>query len=142
MYARNAERNQQRHDFARIYACIHDNRHSLVKRPANGENIYKNRLLKNSLALFRFNLFFHSPSIPYTEEAAEIVIIGDTEVDLTQGMPFDIEVEIKTADGRLVLSEQGRELQISAGFRYYTPSENSQLFDLIEEMEETPTKTP
>ena len=84
----------------------------------------------------------HSPSIPYTEEAAEIVIIGDTEIDLTQGMPFDIEVEIKTADGRLVLSEQGRELQISAGFRYYTPSENSQLFDLIEEMEETPTKTP
>ncbi|XP_072036503.1 uncharacterized protein [Amphiura filiformis] len=77
-----------------------------------------------------------------SEDAAEIVIIGDTEVDLTQGTPFDVDIEIRTSDGKLVLSEQARELHISAAFRHYTPNENSPLFDLIEEMEETPMTTP
>ncbi len=33
---------QQRRDFGAIYARIRDNRQLLVKKSANGENIYKN----------------------------------------------------------------------------------------------------
>ena len=77
-----------------------------------------------------------------TEDATEIVIVSDTEIDLNQGSPFDVEIEIRTLDGRLVVSEQGRELQVTAAFRHYLPNKNSPLFDLIEEMEETPMTTP
>lgn len=38
--------------------------------------------------------------------------------------------------------EQGRELRISAGFRYQPPKEGSALFDVIEDVEESPISTP
>ena len=80
--------------------------------------------------------------ISFIVESAKIIIIGETDVDLIQGQPFDVDIEIHTAEGRVVDLEQGRELQISGHFRHYTPNESSPLFDLIEEMEETPITTP
>ena len=83
-------------------------------------------------------------SISAAEEAAEIIIVGekDKAIELQQGQPFTIEVEIRTADGEVVECEQNRLLKISAGFRHYVPSQGMPLFDLIEDMEEIPIPTP
>eukprot|EP00057_Strongylocentrotus_purpuratus_P008627 XP_011663101.1 PREDICTED: MORN repeat-containing protein 1 isoform X2 [Strongylocentrotus purpuratus] len=76
------------------------------------------------------------------QEAAEIVILGEQVIELQQGQPFTIEVEIRTAEGEVVDCEQNRRLRISAGFKHYLPNQGMPLFDLIEEMEETPIPTP
>ncbi|XP_022090090.1 junctophilin-2-like isoform X2 [Acanthaster planci] len=75
-------------------------------------------------------------------EAAKIVIMTDPELDMYQGTSFGIEVEVQSESGETVRQENGRLLQITAGFRHYTPSQTSPLFDLIEDMEEKPVPTP
>ncbi|XP_038077831.1 MORN repeat-containing protein 1-like isoform X2 [Patiria miniata] len=75
-------------------------------------------------------------------EAAKISIINDPELDMYQGTSFSIEVEVRSESGELVSPENGRSLQITAGFRHYMPSQTSPLFDLIEDMEEKPSPTP
>ncbi|XP_071502840.1 MORN repeat-containing protein 1-like [Diadema antillarum] len=76
------------------------------------------------------------------QEATEIVILGETVLELQQGQPFTIEVEIRTAEGNVVDAEQNRQLRISAGFKHMVPSQGMPLFDLIEDLEETPIPTP
>ncbi|XP_041479651.1 MORN repeat-containing protein 1-like isoform X6 [Lytechinus variegatus] len=76
------------------------------------------------------------------QEAAEIVILGEQIIELQQGQPFTIEVEVRTADGEVVDCEQNRRLRVSAGFKHYVPNQGMPLFDLIEEMEEIPIPTP
>ncbi|XP_033107679.1 MORN repeat-containing protein 1-like [Anneissia japonica] len=75
-------------------------------------------------------------------EAKEMVIVGKTLFELTQGTPFDIHVEIRQEDGELVELDMGRELKITAGFRHFIPTEGMQLLDVIEDIEETPRQTP
>nr|XP_002738000.2 PREDICTED: MORN repeat-containing protein 1-like [Saccoglossus kowalevskii] len=74
-------------------------------------------------------------------EADHIVILGDPVREMVQGTPFTIEIEMQSPDGELV-EDHGREIQISAGFRHYTPSEGTPLFNLIEDIEEKPVATP
>lgn len=40
------------------------------------------------------------------------------------------------------MSDEGREIQVSAGFKYYPPKEGAVLFDMIEDVEEHPISTP
>ena len=40
------------------------------------------------------------------------------------------------------LPDQGREIQVSAGFKYFPPKQGSVLFDMIEDVEEKPIPTP
>ncbi|XP_033642211.1 MORN repeat-containing protein 1-like isoform X1 [Asterias rubens] len=75
-------------------------------------------------------------------EASQIVVVGDVELDMYQGTSFSLDVEIRSETGQVVRQENGHVLQITAGFRHYTPSQTSPLFDLIEDMEERPLPTP
>ncbi|KAK3086141.1 hypothetical protein FSP39_014147, partial [Pinctada imbricata] len=62
---------------------------------------------------------------------------------IRQGVGFKIKVECRNEKDELI-EDQGRELRLSAGFRYYPPvkSDDSALFDMIEDMEEKPIETP
>ena len=75
-------------------------------------------------------------------EAAQIVVVGEPELEMYQGTSFSLEVEVRSESGEVVRQETGRVLQITAGFRHYTPNQASPLFDLIEDMEEKPLPTP
>ncbi|GFN80045.1 MORN repeat-containing protein 1-like [Plakobranchus ocellatus] len=75
--------------------------------------------------------------------ATKIVILDITEspVIIRQGQPFSIRVECRNDEDELV-EDQGRELQVMAGFKYRVPKQGSALFDMIEDVEETPIPTP
>ncbi|XP_070561025.1 MORN repeat-containing protein 1-like isoform X3 [Ptychodera flava] len=74
-------------------------------------------------------------------EADRLVFVGEPVIELVQGTTFNVAVETRNAEGELV-EDNGREIQIIAGFRHYTPSEGTPLFNLIEDIEEKPTPTP
>ncbi|CAG2250163.1 unnamed protein product [Mytilus edulis] len=42
----------------------------------------------------------------------------------------------------VIYDDEGREIQITAGFKYYQPSKGSALFDMIEDVEDKPIDTP
>ncbi|XP_041375445.1 MORN repeat-containing protein 1-like isoform X2 [Gigantopelta aegis] len=75
--------------------------------------------------------------------AAKIVITNTTEIDIKQGETFSITVEVRDGADELV-EDQGRELHIIAGYKYYAPlgSMEPALFDMIEDMEDKPISTP
>ncbi|XP_046543654.1 MORN repeat-containing protein 1-like isoform X2 [Haliotis rubra] len=76
------------------------------------------------------------------EMATKMVIVMETEsLELTQGQTFSVKVECHNDLGE-VIADQGRELLVSAGFKYYPTKEGSALFDMIEQVEEKPIETP
>ncbi|XP_076718793.2 MORN repeat-containing protein 1 [Callospermophilus lateralis] len=78
------------------------------------------------------------------EQATRIVILGPEVLEVTQGAPFTLRVQLQQAHGDLAKSESGRVLRISAGIRYVqlpTYSEVS-FFKVDEDHQETPMQTP
>ncbi|XP_046329297.1 MORN repeat-containing protein 1-like isoform X1 [Haliotis rufescens] len=76
------------------------------------------------------------------EMTTKMAIVMDTEsLELTQGQTFSVKVECHNDLGE-VIQDQGRELLVSAGFKYYPTKEGSALFDMIEQVEEKPIETP
>ncbi|XP_077998460.1 MORN repeat-containing protein 1-like isoform X2 [Glandiceps talaboti] len=74
-------------------------------------------------------------------EADRLVFISPPVLEFVQGTSFNVEVETRNAEDELV-EDNGREIQIIAAFRHYTPSEGTPLFNLIEDIEEKPIPTP
>ncbi|XP_034338259.2 MORN repeat-containing protein 1 isoform X5 [Magallana gigas] len=69
-----------------------------------------------------------------------------TKVSIFQGIGFTVSVECLNESNRVIL-DQGREIRLTVGFRYYPPvSDNEKedaLFDMIEDdVEEKPIETP
>ncbi|XP_061189942.1 MORN repeat-containing protein 1-like isoform X2 [Saccostrea echinata] len=69
-----------------------------------------------------------------------------TKVSIFQGIGFTVTVECRNESDR-VIPDQGREIRLLAGFKYYPPVSNSEkedaLFDMIEDdAEEKPIETP
>ncbi|XP_048639749.1 MORN repeat-containing protein 1 isoform X2 [Marmota marmota marmota] len=78
------------------------------------------------------------------EQATRIVILGPEVLEVAQGAPFTLRVQLQQAHGDLAKSESGRVLRISAGIRYVqlpTYSEVS-FFKVDEDHQETPMQTP
>ncbi|XP_046280719.1 MORN repeat-containing protein 1 isoform X1 [Marmota monax] len=78
------------------------------------------------------------------EQATRIVILGPEVLEVAQGAPFTLRVQLQQAHGDLAKSESGRVLRISAGIRYVqlpTCSEVS-FFKVDEDHQETPMQTP
>ncbi|XP_078695953.1 MORN repeat-containing protein 1-like isoform X3 [Branchiostoma floridae x Branchiostoma belcheri] len=74
-------------------------------------------------------------------EATKVVVIGEQSIEVTQGTAFSIQVELRDDEDK-VIAENGREIQVSAAVRYFAPTQGTSLFDLVEDMEETPFSTP
>ncbi|XP_064640367.1 MORN repeat-containing protein 1-like isoform X3 [Lineus longissimus] len=77
---------------------------------------------------------------PY-KMATKLVVIGESEIELTQGQTFTIEVECRGEDDEK-LEDNGREISIVAGYKHLMPKEGTALFDIIEDVEEHPIATP
>ncbi|KAI0236893.1 hypothetical protein LSAT2_012586 [Lamellibrachia satsuma] len=86
--------------------------------------------------------------------ATKLVIkCENSPVEVIQGETFNIEVECRNDDDEVV-EENGRKLQVSAGFQHFVASqsvgskskassrESTQLFDVIEDVDEVPVDTP
>lgn len=69
------------------------------------------------------------------------IVVESTPLVIRQGIPFQIRVECRNEEDEVVVDE-GREIQITAGFRYYQPKKGSALFDMIEDVEDKPIDTP
>lgn len=69
-----------------------------------------------------------------------------TKVSIFQGIGFTVSVECLNESNRVIL-DQGREIRLTVGFKYYPPVSNNEkedaLFDMIEDdVEEKPIETP
>lgn len=95
--------------------------------------------------------------------ATKLVCSVENPLELNQGVPFALVIECHNEDGELVpgmdvisrnhkylyvIVDQGREIQITAGYRYTAPpkaadadASNTALFDVIEDVEEKPIPT-
>ncbi|XP_075047828.1 MORN repeat-containing protein 1 isoform X2 [Mixophyes fleayi] len=76
--------------------------------------------------------------------AKKMVILGGDVIDVVQGSPVTIHVQLQKEDGEIAASENGRVLRISAGIKY-TPSskpQSTRILELIEDFEEKPIQTP
>ncbi|KAK3765840.1 hypothetical protein RRG08_026307 [Elysia crispata] len=75
--------------------------------------------------------------------ATKIVLLDvpESPMIIRQGQPFSIRVECRNDEDELV-EDQGREIQVMAGFKYRVPKQGSALFDMIEDVEDTPIPTP
>ncbi|RUS92178.1 hypothetical protein EGW08_000031, partial [Elysia chlorotica] len=75
--------------------------------------------------------------------ATKIVLLDvpDNPMIIRQGQPFSIRIECRNDEDELV-EDQGREIQVMAGFKYRVPKQGSALFDMIEDVEDTPIPTP
>ncbi|KAL8564625.1 hypothetical protein ACOMHN_032181 [Nucella lapillus] len=71
-----------------------------------------------------------------------IIIVEESPLTIRQGQPFKVIVKCQDDDGNDVLEDQGREIQVTAGFKYFPPKQGSVLFDMIEDVEEKPIPTP
>jgi len=69
------------------------------------------------------------------------LIVDESPLVIRQNKPFSLRVECQDDDDNII-PDMGRELQVMAGFRYKTPREGSALFDVIEDVEDTPIPTP
>ncbi|CAC5419856.1 unnamed protein product [Mytilus coruscus] len=69
------------------------------------------------------------------------IVVENTPMIIRQGTPFTITVQCLN-DENEVVGDDGREIQITAGFKYYQPSKGSALFDMIEDVEDKPIDTP
>ncbi|XP_071176772.1 MORN repeat-containing protein 1-like isoform X23 [Mytilus edulis] len=69
------------------------------------------------------------------------IVVENTPMVIRQGTPFTITVQCLN-DENEVVGDEGREIQITAGFKYYQPSKGSALFDMIEDVEDKPIDTP
>ncbi|XP_052061458.1 MORN repeat-containing protein 1-like isoform X4 [Mytilus californianus] len=69
------------------------------------------------------------------------IVVENTPMIIRQGTPFTITVQCLNEENEVV-GDDGREIQITAGFKYYQPSKGSALFDMIEDVEDKPIDTP
>ncbi|XP_030109757.1 MORN repeat-containing protein 1 isoform X4 [Mus musculus] len=78
------------------------------------------------------------------EQAKKIVILGPEVLEVVQGSPFTLSVQLQQDDGEVAKSESGRVLKISAGVRYVQLPEYSEVsfFKMDEDYMETPIQTP
>ncbi|XP_005092118.1 uncharacterized protein LOC101861022 isoform X3 [Aplysia californica] len=78
---------------------------------------------------------------PVTMATKLVLIVEEQPLIIRQGLPFSVRVECRN-DNDEIVPEQGREIQVMAGFKYRTPKEGSALFDVIEDVEDKPIPTP
>ncbi|XP_070200795.1 MORN repeat-containing protein 1-like isoform X2 [Littorina saxatilis] len=70
------------------------------------------------------------------------LIVEESPLVIRQGQPFKIAVKCLDDEDNEVEEDQGREIQVMAGFKYIPPKQGSVLFDMIEDVEEKPIPTP
>ncbi|XP_049731455.1 MORN repeat-containing protein 1 [Elephas maximus indicus] len=77
-------------------------------------------------------------------QATRIVILGPEVLDVVQGAPIRLDVQLQQEDGKVAKSERGRVLRISAGIRYVQlPAYSDVSFFKVDEGDrETPILTP
>ncbi|KAK7817267.1 hypothetical protein U0070_004404 [Myodes glareolus] len=77
-------------------------------------------------------------------QAKKIVIVGPEVLEVFQGSPFTLNVQLQQDDGEIAKSESGRMLKISAGVRYVQLPAYSEVsfFKMDEDHMETPIETP
>ncbi|XP_031235593.1 MORN repeat-containing protein 1 isoform X4 [Mastomys coucha] len=77
-------------------------------------------------------------------QAKKIVVLGPEVLEVVQGSPFTLSVQLQQDDGEVAKSESGRVLKISAGVRYVQLPEYSEVsfFKMDEDHMETPIQTP
>ncbi|XP_076421927.1 MORN repeat-containing protein 1 isoform X10 [Peromyscus maniculatus bairdii] len=77
-------------------------------------------------------------------QAKKIVVLGPEVLEVSQGSPFTLKVQLQQDDGDIAKSESGRILKISAGVRYVQLPEYSEVsfFKMDEDHMETPIQTP
>ncbi|KYO31431.1 MORN repeat-containing protein 1 isoform X1 [Alligator mississippiensis] len=77
-------------------------------------------------------------------QAKKIVILGPEVIDIIQGSSITLHVQLQNEEGEVCESEEGRVLEIWAGIRDHQirASSPTNLFELIEEIERKPVKTP
>ncbi|XP_029332587.1 MORN repeat-containing protein 1 isoform X3 [Mus caroli] len=77
-------------------------------------------------------------------QAKKIVILGPEVLEVVQGSPFTLSVQLQQDDGEVAKSESGRVLKISAGVRYVQLPEYSEVsfFKMEKDYMETPIQTP
>ncbi|XP_054955058.1 MORN repeat-containing protein 1 isoform X2 [Pan paniscus] len=78
------------------------------------------------------------------EQATRIVILGPEVMEVAQGSPFSVNVQLLQDHGEIAKSESGRVLQISAGVRYVQLSAYSEVnfFKVDRDNQETLIQTP
>ncbi|CAO2590241.1 MORN repeat-containing protein 1 [Lemmus lemmus] len=78
------------------------------------------------------------------EQAKKIVVLGPEVLEVPQGCPFTLNVQLQQDDGEIAKSESGRMLKISAGVRYVQLPAYSEVsfFKMDEDHKETPIQTP
>uniref|UniRef100_A0A8D2AI66 MORN repeat containing 1 n=1 Tax=Sciurus vulgaris TaxID=55149 RepID=A0A8D2AI66_SCIVU len=78
------------------------------------------------------------------EQASRIVILGPELLEVAQGAPFTLHVQLQQQHGDLAKGESGRVLRISAGIRYVQLPAYSEVsfFKVDEDHQETPMQTP
>ncbi|XP_027254307.2 MORN repeat-containing protein 1 isoform X3 [Cricetulus griseus] len=79
-----------------------------------------------------------------TQQAKKIVVLGPEVLEVFQGSPFTLNVQLQQDDGEVATSESGRILKISAGVRYVQLPEYSEVsfFKMDEDHMEEPIETP
>lgn len=77
-------------------------------------------------------------------QAKKIVVLGPEVLEVFQGSPFTLNVQLQQDDGEVATSESGRTLKISAGVRYVQLPEYSEVsfFKMDEDHKEAPIQTP
>ncbi|XP_026645809.1 MORN repeat-containing protein 1 [Microtus ochrogaster] len=77
-------------------------------------------------------------------QAKKIVVLGPEVLEVFQGCPFTLSVQLQQDDGEIAKSESGRMLKISAGVRYVQLPAYSEVsfFKMDEDHMETPIQTP
>eukprot|EP00073_Rattus_norvegicus_P046656 XP_017448804.1 PREDICTED: MORN repeat-containing protein 1 isoform X5 [Rattus norvegicus] len=77
-------------------------------------------------------------------QAKKIVVLGPELLEVVQGSPFTLSVQLQQDDGEVAKSESGRVLKISAGVRYVQLPEYSEVsfFKMDDAHMETPIQTP
>ncbi|XP_007648049.2 MORN repeat-containing protein 1 isoform X2 [Cricetulus griseus] len=77
-------------------------------------------------------------------QAKKIVVLGPEVLEVFQGSPFTLNVQLQQDDGEVATSESGRILKISAGVRYVQLPEYSEVsfFKMDEDHMEEPIETP
>ncbi|XP_041501345.1 MORN repeat-containing protein 1-like [Microtus oregoni] len=77
-------------------------------------------------------------------QAQKIVVLGPEVLEVFQGCPFTLSVQLQQDDGEIAKSESGRMLKISAGVRYVQLPAYSEVsfFKMDEDHMETPIQTP
>nr|XP_045004596.1 MORN repeat-containing protein 1 isoform X2 [Jaculus jaculus] len=77
-------------------------------------------------------------------QAKRIVVLGPEVLEVIQGSPFTLNIQLQQDDGEVAKSESGRILKISAGVRYVQLPAYSEVsfFKMDEDHLETPIETP